>query len=289
LNRVAWIFIEKSWVLNLILLALIGYVAASGVGAISIGPEAETTAQVTSHDKNEAKAVLHDHVADHSAIIGRDLFGVSGVVDEPSLDLLGTVFTRDNHPDNQATIYDWKTRQSGVYKVGDKVGDASVLKSIGIDRIILVHPDGSDTNLEVTAMDRNDVWPGNGFSSARLVKKAQGVQDGDTEGYEWEYYIDVFVDKDLAIEAARDFLDMFKSGGYFPKPMRVYRLQPESLWEIIGLRRGDIINGINGELTYGESPMWFAGLWRIVRENPNSFPIEIERDGSLYHLNCILK
>ena len=158
----------------------------------------------------------------------------------PPLDitLKGIIYT-NNDTENRAIIANNKTKQEEIYKVGDKVGDADLIR-IGKNKIFLIRVNGQQETIFITAADaQKDPIYTRDASWNLVVRKA-------TDGH---YIVDPksFVHR---ITNLAQFIDMLDMTTAFEKGKsvgcRIGRMSPQSIGPSLGLAYGDIIISING-------------------------------------------
>ena len=152
--------------------------------------------------------------------------------------LKGIIYT-NNDKENRAIIADNKTNQEELYKVGDKVGDADLIR-IGKNKIFLIRANGQQETIFITAADaqkdpiytRDSAW-------TPVIQQVDNTQ----------YIVDpkAFVRRITNLAQLIDMLDMttaFEKGRSVG--CRVGRMNPQSIGPSMGLQSGDIIVSING-------------------------------------------
>ncbi len=151
-----------------------------------------------------------------------------------SLKLWGTV--SGSGPDTFAVIEDLKTKKQELFRPGDRVQGA-LIKGIYREKVVLNH-NGIDQVLE---MDMTPVM-GKGAVSAPAV----ALDDSDSQN--------LTLERSLIDEASRDLNSLMKQVRIRPhfyngKPdgLMLYGIKPDSLFQDMGLKNGDIITGVDGK------------------------------------------
>jgi general secretion pathway protein C len=180
----------------------------------------------------------------YAPIVERNLFGSASTVTgeiqinvdelEPTqldLELAGTV---SGGGFDYAVIDERKKQKQGLFKVGDSVADASIIKILKSSVILRIG--GRD---EVLSMkDRYDAQP------AQPEGTTAGTQSGDTITVKKEDVDHAFrnMNEMLAQVRVRPTFSEGKPGGFM-----VSRIRSGSFFEKMGLKNGDIIRGVNGK------------------------------------------
>lgn len=144
-----------------------------------------------------------------------------------------------NDLDNRAIIMNNKTKQESLYKIGDRLEDADIIK-IGRNKVVFVRVNGQQETL---------------FISQRDARKDPGfVTDGSWNGIVSQASESMFLvdPKRLAerIQTLAQFIDTLDITTAFSRGSivgcRIGRLAPQSLGRALGLLPGDIVTEING-------------------------------------------
>lgn len=145
-----------------------------------------------------------------------------------NLDLLGTVF--GNGSNDFAVIEEKDAKKQGLFRVGDTVASAEVIKILRGTVVLRVN--GRD---EVLAMKEEDT--GKGHPTSGSTERAEGS---------------ITVDKgeiDQAFKNMNQLLTQVRIRPYFssgkPDGFMVSNIKNGSIFEKMGLRSGDVIRGVN--------------------------------------------
>jgi general secretion pathway protein C len=253
-------------VANLFLLAVLAYILLSLVlgGDAGQGPAVDTTPGITTTDRDIEKTTQPP--ANHSVILQRNIFGStqvdatgkgpqsdnltamssSSILEEQlQLRLLGTV--AGNEEAACAVIEDLTTKVQDLYVIGDCLRGARI-ERIERNRIVLLAEDGQQVlNLYVTSGDSEP--------AERVEKPVVAKVPSDQEVVkivspsEREINRKAFLAKVGGMEA---ILRTVEVSPYVvnneAKGLRISGLEGLSLAKYIGLRDGDVIQAINGQM-----------------------------------------
>ncbi len=311
------LYLRYSWGVNLILLALLALVCASGVNSYIAGKLREGG---TGSSLKIVSASLggQDYRAPVSAIISRDLFKAAETMDTGMgagdtsdllketrlrLKLLGIAYFGEGDPYNLATIKNLKNQEINVYIKGNQVSEDATLDKVEMDRVILARADGSKEELGLEddkGMSRSgprEASRGRGpgertFSQHhRSPPRRAGPDLGDKikKVGENDYIIqegaiqEALSNLNSIITQAR-VIPYFKGKGEDRRVegFRIYRIKSGSLFEFLGLQNGDVIKSINGE--YMNNVEKGIQLLQSLRDE-KSFNLEIERRRQDVQLN----
>ncbi len=148
------------------------------------------------------------------------------------------IITSSNETDNFAIIASNKTKQEALYKVGDSIEDAELIR-IAKNKVILIRANGQQETIFVSAQEaQSDQIFNPDMSWVGVIRKLS----------DFSYAIDpkAFTDH---ITSAAQFIDMldittaFRDGASIG--CRIGQLAPQSIGYALGLNRGDIVTTVN--------------------------------------------
>lgn len=189
------------------------------------------------------------------------------------LKLLGIAY---NIEEGIATIQSLTDQKIGVYLVGDTVTEDSSVHSMKIDQVILARASGvhevlsleKEESLKKSKANWNMLTPEERAKQLRGKKEARdksrpsklrGPRGPDLSGKIKEVSENEFVIQRDAIDEALSNLNSIitqarvipnfvgKSGDRKLEGFRIYRIKPNSIFQYLGLKNGDVIKSINGE------------------------------------------
>jgi general secretion pathway protein C len=156
------------------------------------------------------------------------------------LKLLGTV--SGDQSKAYAVIEDEKERQQNLYRKGDSIQDAT-LKMILREKVVLSVND-RDEVLEIEKIDNTSSAGRSG--AARRIQPLRTTRAPRTQN--------ISLNRSLIEEATQDIGKLMTDASiqpYFengnPEGLRLSRIKMNSIFRKMGLRRGDIITGIDGQ------------------------------------------
>jgi len=220
------------------------------------------------------------------------------------LKLLGAAYYGPGSESNLATITQLKDQKTGVYLVGMTVEGATV-DEIEYDRVILAHNGALEVlRLEEEKLGKGKKGQGRGPREALEAsdprKRAEAARErqkramisrrgGDADKFagrvkqvgDNEYLIE----KAAMDEALADLNSIITQARVIPNftgqgtdrmvdGFRIYRIQPGSIYEYLGLKNGDVLKSINGEPM--DSVETGLKLFESLR-NESKFNVAIER------------
>lgn len=183
----------------------------------------------------------------------------------------------------EPTRYSWAilsrnddTSPQETFKIGDDLYGQGMVKRIGRKKIVVQRPDGGEQTLEI--------WTGQ--PAPGTTKVAEGPK-GDSSGLgdsirkigENKFEIDA-----KEIQAALDNMDKVTSSARIvpsyengsPSGFKIFRIKPDSFYNKLGLRNGDVIKKINGfDINSTEKAMQMFTILRTEK----SLSIELARRG----------
>ncbi len=254
-------------VVNLILLALAAYSASAIVGTalsarLTEVPRLEISPPPPPIPQQSTKPSSY-----YALIHQRDIFNSAKPVDETTevvaepvkitdlrLKLWGVALRGEDN--SYCIIEEEKLREQGVYKVGAEVPGGAVVKSVEWDRVILTVA-GKDEILELedgmtggaltSPAPFSPAVRGAASAAAAAMPPVQGVEViSDTE-----YVVDR-KEVDNALENMSQLFTQIRAVPHFEggeaTGFRLFAIRRGSLFDKIGLKNGDIIRNINGQV-----------------------------------------
>ncbi len=265
------------WV-NLVLLALVAYLAAS---TVSTAIAAKLTPPPEVHLKPPPppiSKVPRRPATFYASITNRDVFNPARPPEpvearaEPAptkldLKLWGVSIHSQGH--SLCVIEDLKTRKQDVYGIGSRVVGNATVKAIEWERVVLDRGGGLEETLEierpgggmgggsravaglpvipqpaaVPPMDSNAGYAAPGVSPAATNPHIQQVGEG-------EYHIDR-TEVDQQLDNMNQLFTQVRAVPHFESGksigFRLFAIRQGSIFDQIGLRNGDIIQNVNGQ------------------------------------------
>lgn len=301
-------YLKYHWAVNLVLLAVLALLCARTANSylekqlVSALPESAPKKAAARLQKAPFRAPV-------SSILARDLFkaaersqveaevsdgGTSGEIQETTLrlKLLATViFGQVGNPNNIATIKVLKEQKTGIYVKGSKVVEDATVEEVQVDKVILVRADGSREELKI----KEEAGLAGGGGRKPQTAAAEGIRPPRPELPDIGDQIKQVSDNEFVIqrEAIEQTLSNLNSivtqarvipnfstgegGEKVVDGFRIYRIQPRSIFQFLGLRNGDVIKSINGEKM--DSVEKGIKLLQDLR-NETRFSLNIERQRS---------
>jgi general secretion pathway protein C len=181
-----------------------------------------------------------------------------------------------------AVIYDEKAKKQGLYRTGDKIGDATI-GAIEADRVILKRNGRREALLMMR--ERND---SKGFSASHIRStKQDGSLVRQTDGE--TYVLDRERVNDL-ISNVNQFMTQLRVRPFFvngaPIGYLVTDIKQGSLIDQIGLKDGDVIQGVNG-IPITKPEQAFAAYQQL--KNESQITLEVRRGNSSQVITYELK
>ena len=191
-----------------------------------------------------------------------------------------------------AIIEDLKTRKQELYKIGNKIADAEVV-SIYPDKVVLKRADKEEVLILFDEEKLAASSAGKGKSSAADTssksKPAEIVKPSKVSENKWVIKGDEI---NQAVKAAPQVLSQANIAPYQPSDkvegFKIDNIQAGSLYEQYGLKNGDVIKRVNGEVIDGLDKAISLGQ-KFLSEGVSSVAVEIERGGSIVTLNYDIK
>ncbi len=251
--------------LNLLLIAILAYFLALSVNDIILGRVARgTRAHLPSLVGAEPPAPVARPRAYYDAIAKRDIFNlVPAVVEAPAevatnlhIKLLGTSMLTLSQP--FIIVEDDNNHEQSLYRMGDEIPDAGKLVGVYKDHAIILHQ-GHRTKLEMPA-DQNGTpatpthaprpfaLPRRGIGGfLRGRSGMNGVREVDPNRY--------VLDRSTLNNNLNNMAALFTQVRAIPNlgadgqsnGFKLSEIQPDSLFQQIGLRDGDVLTGVSGQ------------------------------------------
>ena len=275
---------------NLILLALAAYSASAIFGTALSVKMSEAPKVVLSEPPPPVPPQSSRPPSYYALIHKRDIFNsekpVEAVVAEDQKEEVITnlklklwgVALRQNNRDSYCIIEEEKKRVQGVYKVGEEVPGGATVKEVEWDRVILTRA-GSDEILEI-----EDTSTGSGgkrrssSSSSSSRFSSSGRKRGSKPAMEPVKGVEVVSDSEYIVEreevdnALENMSQLFTQIRAVPHfeggesvGFRLFAIRRGSLFDKIGLKNGDIVRSINGQVM--NDPTRALGLLEELRDS----------------------
>lgn len=190
---------------------------------------------------------------------------------ELRLKLLGTV--SGDQSKTYAVIEDEKERRQNLYKQGDSVQDATV-KMILREKVVL-NVNDRDEILEIEKIDTATSSTTSRGGIPRTIQPLSSSRPPSTQR--------ISLNRSMIDEATQDIGKLMTEASiqpYFengnPEGLRLSRIKMDSIFRKMGLRRGDIITGIDGQSIRSVDDA--LSLYDRLK-SANSVKVEIKRRG----------
>jgi len=265
--------------LNIFLIVVVGYfcikifykIIAEDINNIDL--KGDTRIEKISYKEDEN----HKSLSYYSPIIERDLLKTKKksnkiLKDKINLEALkhtdlklrlwGTV-TADDKQTAYAVIEELKAKKQNLYRVGDKIQDATV-KMIFREKVVL-SINGRDEILEIEELSANKKTNKSVLKSNVIYKRNIKSNRLKTEKVFKE------VNKLISQANIKPYFEKGKIGGII-----LTRIKPDSLFNKMGLKNGDIIKGVNGENI--ESVDDIQKFYKSLKASPD-VRLQIKRKG----------
>ena len=250
------------WV-NLALLALVAYCGAS---TVSTAIAARLTPSPDVHLSPPPPPLAREPkrpASYYASIQGRDIFNSAKPEPEKpkeppkptelKLKLWGVVVHTDGS--SYCVIEDLTTRKQDLYRISDTVAGSAVVKQIEWDRVILDR-DGKDEILELSPPQGGPVPAGNVPARVPPAGAAPGAAAGQPsqnthirQVNESQYQIDRS-EVDSALDNMNQLFTQIRAVPHFEGGksvgFRLFAIRQNSIFDLIGLKNGDVIQRING-------------------------------------------
>lgn len=181
------------------------------------------------------------------------------------------------------TRYSWAilsrnddTSPQETFKIGDELYGQGTIKRIGRKKIVVQRPDGGEQTLEIW---NGQPAPGSAKVADGSKTDSNGLGDTIRKIGENKFEIDA-----KEIQAALDNMDKVTSSARIvpsyengsPSGFKIFRIKPDSFYNKLGLRNGDVIKKINGfDINSTEKALQ---MFQILRTE-KSLSIELARRG----------
>jgi general secretion pathway protein C len=278
--------------LNLLLIGILAYFLALSVNDIILGRVAGgAPAHLPSLLGAEPSAPVTRPRGFYDAISRRDIFNLVPVTEAPAevatnlhIKLLGTSMLTLSQP--FIIVEDDNSHEQSLYRMGDEIPDAGKLVGVYKDHAIILHQ-GRRTKLEMPT-DQNGTpgeiprpfgLPGRAFrrnfrrgrfssqNGVRQIDPNRYVLDRSTVNNNLNNMASLFTQ----VRAVPNLGPNGQSNGF-----KLSEIQPDSIFQQIGLRDGDILTGVGGQ-SVGDPSKAFQLLTSL--RNQNSISLTVMRGG----------
>jgi general secretion pathway protein C len=280
--------------LNLLLIAILAYFLALSVNDIILGRVADASAHLPSLLGAEPTAPVTRPRTFYEAISRRDIFNLVPVTEAPAevatnlhIHLLGTSTLSLSQP--FIIVEDDNNHEQSLYRMGDDIPDAGKLVGVYKDHAIVLH-EGRRIKIEMPAEDngapaevpRPFGLPGATF---RRFMRGRGNQSGVREINPNRYVLDRSTVNNTLNNLAALFTQVRAIPNLGPDGQshgfKLSEIQPDSIFQQIGLRDGDVLTGVGGQ-SVGD-PAQAMQLLASLR-NQNSVSLTVMRGGQAVQL-----
>jgi general secretion pathway protein C len=280
--------------LNLLLIAILAYFLALSVNDIILGRVADASAHLPSLLGAEPTAPVTRPRTFYEAISRRDIFNLVPVTEAPAevatnlhIHLLGTSTLSLSQP--FIIVEDDNNHEQSLYRMGDDIPDAGKLVGVYKDHAIVLH-EGRRIKIEMPAEDngapaevpRPFGLPGATF---RRFMRGRGNQSGVREINPNRYVLDRSTVNNNLNNLAALFTQVRAIPNLGPDGQshgfKLSEIQPDSIFQQIGLRDGDVLTGVGGQ-SVGD-PAQAMQLLASLR-NQNSVSLTVMRGGQAVQL-----
>jgi general secretion pathway protein C len=181
-----------------------------------------------------------------------------------------------------AVIYDEKTKKQGLYRVGRKIGDATI-QAIEADRVILNRNGRQEALLMKRGKEDSKGRSSSPVQSMRQDRSLVRQTDGETYVLDREQVNEV-------ISNVNQFMTQLRVQPFFmqgvPTGYIVTDIKQGSLIEQIGLKNGDVIQGVNG-MPITKPEQAFAAYQQL--KNESQITLEVRRGNNSQIMTYELK
>ncbi len=280
--------------LNLLLIAILAYFLALSVNDIILGRVADASAHLPSLLGAEPTAPVTRPRTFYDAISRRDIFNLVPVTEAPAevatnlhIHLLGTSTLSLSQP--FIIVEDDNNHEQSLYRMGDDIPDAGKLVGVYKDHAIVLH-EGRRIKIEMPAEDNGTPaevprpfgLPGATF---RRFMRGRGNQSGVREINPNRYVLDRSTVNNNLNNLAALFTQVRAIPNLGPDGQshgfKLSEIQPDSIFQQIGLRDGDVLTGVGGQ-SVGD-PAQAMQLLASLR-NQNSVSLTVMRGGQAVQL-----
>ena len=237
---------------------------------------------------------IQPNIASYHNILDRNIFDSSGIIPPPiiqqesdnpmdegnpipsslPLQLIGTIVHAN--PDKSIATIQLQPDQIIPYSKDDNIGDLATL--VRVERRRAIFRNKSSNRLEFIKIDveATALMP-----AIKSVPKASDAPVAEANNFninrnDLNQYMEDLPNLLMQARAVPNVVDGRVQG------FRVVDIQEGSIWEKLGLKRDDVIKGVNGEEV--NSPAKAMELYNSLK-NDSKVAIDIERDGSSETLN----
>ena len=276
--------------LNLSLIAILAYFLALSINDVILGRVAGGVSHLPSLVGAARSAPLTRARAFYDAISRRDIFNLVPVTEAPAevatnlhIKLLGTSTLSLSQP--FIIVEDDNNHQQSLYRMGDEIPDAGKLVGVYKDHAIVLHQ-GRRIKIEMPA-DQNGT-PAEiprpfglpGVPPFRRFMRGRANQSGVREILPNRYVLDRSTVNNNLNNMAALFTQVRAIPNLGPDGQshgfKLSEIQPDSIFQQIGLRDGDVLTGVGGQ-SVGD-PAKAMQLLATLR-NQNSISLTVMRDG----------
>jgi len=276
--------------LNLLLIAILAYFLALSINDVILGRVAGGVSHLPSLAGAARSAPLTRARAFYDAISRRDIFNLVPVTEAPAevatnlhIKLLGTSTLSLSQP--FIIVEDDNNHQQSLYRMGDEIPDAGKLVGVYKDHAIVLHQ-GRRIKIEMPA-DQNGT-PAEiprpfglpGVPPFRRFMRGRANQSGVREILPNRYVLDRSTVNNNLNNMAALFTQVRAIPNLGPDGQshgfKLSEIQPDSIFQQIGLRDGDVLTGVGGQ-SVGD-PAKAMQLLATLR-NQNSISLTVMRDG----------
>jgi general secretion pathway protein C len=280
--------------LNLLLIAILAYFLALSVNDIILGRVADASAHLPSLLGAEPTAPVTRPRTFYDAISRRDIFNLVPVTEAPAevatnlhIHLLGTSTLSLSQP--FIIVEDDNNHEQSLYRMGDDIPDAGKLVGVYKDHAIVLH-EGRRIKIEMPAEDNGTPaevprpfgLPGATF---RRFMRGRANQSGVREINPNRYVLDRSTVNNNLNNLAALFTQVRAIPNLGPDGQshgfKLSEIQPDSIFQQIGLRDGDVLTGVGGQ-SVGD-PAQAMQLLASLR-NQNSVSLTVMRGGQAVQL-----
>jgi general secretion pathway protein C len=274
-----------------LLIAILAYFLALSVNDVILGRVAGgAPAHLPSLLGAEPSVTVNRPRVFYNAISQRDIFNLVPVTEAPAevatnlhIKLLGTSTLSLSQP--FIIVEDDNNHEQSLYRMGDEIPDAGKLVGVYKDHAIILHQ-GRRIKIEMPT-DQNAApaeilprpfgLPGGTFRHFMRGRASQsGVREIDPNRY--------VLDRSTLNNSLSNMAALFTQVRAVPNlgpdgqshGFKLSEIQPDSIFQQIGLRDGDVLTGVSGQ-TVGD-PAKAMELLTTLR-NQNSISVTVMRDG----------
>jgi general secretion pathway protein C len=246
--------------LNLLLIAILAYFLALAVNDIILGRVASASAHLPSLVGAAPSAPVVRPRAFYNAISQRDIFNLVPVTEAPAevatnlhIHLLGTSMLTLSQP--FIIVEDDNNHEQSLYRMGDDIPDAGKLVGVYKDHAIVLH-EGRRIKIEMPTtgngtpaeLPRPFGLPGTPFRRFMRGRPFQsGVRQVDPNRY--------VLDRSTVNNNLNNLAALFTQVRAIPNlgpdgqshGFKLSEIQPDSIFQQIGLRDGDVLTGVGGQ------------------------------------------